>query len=767
MSFELLIDEKYECEINLITCNEDIDVSILLKLIHSDLLLSNFNNPFCKSKFENEKEQLIKYYLNINEKQLIPVKYKKVEGMGGYGRVFPEHSLGLYSIRRQIRHTLAKNKYIDMDIKNCHFEILYQLCKQRNVYPVYLKKYIVKREKYINCLMNTYLININDINKRKDMAKQLFIRILYYGSFDKWLEENKLEYNEEFEYINNFIKELSRELGILGHKIIKDNSKLDELVKIKKEQKSKDLSYNRKGSVVSYYLQEYENRILECIYKFLSDKKIIDIYKNDCVLCADGIMIIKNKFYDGLLEELMNEIKTKFDFDLTLITKAMDEDYLDKLDNHIIDNDVYLFYELKKIEFEKTHFKLMNPTTFAEIMNDESVLLRNQSNFLTAYNHLHYKYIKEYKNKEAIYEKSKFIKKWIDDDKLKIYNKMDFLPKMKCPDNVYNTFSGFNVEKINIEEDKNIIIDNTLIYKHIENLCNNDKVTIKYFINYLALKVQKPYKVVGTSLIFKSGEGVGKDSFFDWFGKKILGAKYYLNEDNIDLIFGHFNSCIENKLLVVINETSGSDTFSKVNRIKNAITREVNIIERKGLEAYENKNNISYIFLTNNDVVMKIDANERRFICIECDSSNANNKIYFDNLYNEFNDDNYIKAFYNYLINIDLTTFDFIKERPETNFYKSLREHNIPIFLKFIEDEYIKSRGKSEESYNDLFIDFNYYLQGGNFKYDTNRIKFGCDIKKYDFIEKIRKEKGFKYYIDFNKFKKYMIKNKYEIDFIE
>jgi hypothetical protein len=347
---------------------------------------------------------------------------------------------------------------------------------------------------------------------------------------------------------------------------------------------------------------------------------------------------------------------------------------------------------------------------------------------------------------------------------------MDFLPKMDVEEGVYNTFSGFNVENKKIDMSGcDIKFEDTKIYEHIKNLCNNEDSTIKYFINTLAMKVQKPNKIMGTSIIFKSIEGCGKDSFFNFFGNKVLGSKYYLNEDKIDLIFGRFNKSIENKLLVCINETSGSDTFTRMNCIKNGITREINMIEIKGVDGYENKNCILYIFFTNNEVVMKIDGNERRFICIECDPSIATDKIYFDALYSEFNNDIFAKLFYDYLMKIDLSKFDFIKERPETNYYKSLREHNIPIFLKFVESEYIKKSNstKIDKSYNDLFSNFTCYLQEGNFRYETNKIKFGCEIKKYDFITKKLIETGTKYFIDFIKFKNYMIKNKYELDFIE
>jgi hypothetical protein len=793
MSFKLdnMTEGRVECILNNIVCYEKIDKKQLLKVINSSLLKKDFNNPFCRKLFMNEKEQLFNYLEKINDMnggQYIPVTYNKTNDMEGFGRVFPERSLGLHSIRRQIRHTLAKAYYIDIDIKNCHFELLFQLCVKADFTPKYLSKYIKNREKYIKLIEDTYLSHIitkgSDKNIKKDIAKRLYIRLLYFGTFENWLKDEKLEYNEEYEDANLFIKKFSEELNKIGKIIIKDNPELEKIVEDKKAKRDNDMTvgqYNKKGSIVSYYLQEYECRILECIFKFMVNKNLINLNKPDCVLCADGIMIPKDKYYDGLLIELEEQIKNEFDFDLKLVTKDMDEDYIDILDKSIINEDVYKHYEFMKEEFEKNHFKLMHPTLYVEIEQvhkDDAILVRNKTNFLDAYNHKYYleeKIIitKGSEDKKVKYETKsyKFITRWINDAEMKIYNKMDFLPKMEVEEGVYNTFNGFKCEKMKIDisecDINNLRFEDTKIYEHIEKLCNNDENTINYFIKTLAMKIQKPYKIMGTSIIFKSIEGCGKDSFFNFFGNKVIGSKFYLNEDKIDLVFGRFNQCIENKLLVCVNETSGTDTFTKMNCIKNAITREVNIIERKGFEGYENRNCILFIFFTNNEVVMKIDGNERRFICIECDNSIAGDKKYFDALHAEFNNDLYAKLFYDYLMNIDLSNFDFIKDRPETNYYKTLREHNIPVFLKFVENEYYKHCAKKDKSYTDLFINFTSYLQEGNFKFETNRVKFGCEMKKYDFIEKKKEEKCMKYKIDFIKFKNYMIKNKYEFDFIE
>ena len=74
----------------------------------------------------------------------------------------------------------------------------------------------------------------------------------------------------------------------------------------------------------SYYLQEYESRILETIYFYCYEKKII---KNNVVLCADGLMIPKDNYKVELLTEFKNIVFEKLGFDLNFSNKKMDQGY--------------------------------------------------------------------------------------------------------------------------------------------------------------------------------------------------------------------------------------------------------------------------------------------------------------------------------------------------------------------------------------------------------------------------------------------------------
>ena len=128
-----------------IILKENIDINVLNKLINSTLLKESFNNPLARI-YKTEKNQLIKYKELIQDDGFAHVKYDRVKNME-CGRSNPNKALGLFSIRREIRQTLSKNKYVDLDIDNCHPVILYQIIEASIFENPYLKSYIEYRQK--------------------------------------------------------------------------------------------------------------------------------------------------------------------------------------------------------------------------------------------------------------------------------------------------------------------------------------------------------------------------------------------------------------------------------------------------------------------------------------------------------------------------------------------------------------------------------------------------------------------------------------------
>ena len=754
-----------------ILCKEPIDIEILDKLISSDLLRENFHNPFAEYNNSNELDQLTKYKALIDKQEFANVRYNKVNGMD-YGRVNPVGALGLFPIRREIRQTLSKSKLIDIDIENAHPVMLLQICEQNNIDHTYLKKYVNFRPKYLEQLQKAYLGSIDNKSELKDKSKQLFIRLLYLGKIDGWFKDNNIELKDTKEYhsTNKFIFRFENEMEEIAKSICDKNPLLVELVKKRKVDQNKK-KYNLNGAVMSYFLQEYECQILECMYHYCVKNKYI--VNNVCVLCADGFMILKDKFKQELLQELEQEVLIKTGFNIKLTTKEMKQDYLDILDDHVIQSDKDdNSYEAKKKQFEKHSFKVMTPLMYATEESEQLTLI-NRNEFKNKYENIICDKVVKTKNSYQIKE-NQFINEWFKDPNNRTYERIDFLPRQTTPEGVYNTFKGFKIDKV--IKTKDIDIKTTLIYKHFMNLCNNEEPVINYVSKWLARKVQKPYKLTNTAILFRSIEGCGKDTFFDWFGHSILGRQYYINEDKIEDIFGKFNPAIENKIIVVVNETNGKDTKEIESSIKNALTRKINSIQYKGKTQFDNTNNIGYVFFSNQENPIKIDINDRRFQAIQCNNQIANNREYFKALRNEIEGDekdDIARAFYDHLMSIECDDYDFTGERVKTEFYNDMKEHNIPVLIKFLESEIISSvykdtiskqiklKEKGVYRASSLFELFNEYVKRNNYNYQTTSTKFGLEIKKFESIEKKQTNMGAKYIINYPALKDFLVEKTY------
>ena len=135
---------------------ETIDMTILDKLINSDLLQTTSWTAGSMT-FENEKQQLLQLKKSIKNNKL-KVVYKMAKY--GYGRVYPQKSLSLCSLRRQVRHTLSFHQYVDIDVVNCHPELLLQICLHNNIKTKYLKRYVENREEILADVQREYNLSL-------------------------------------------------------------------------------------------------------------------------------------------------------------------------------------------------------------------------------------------------------------------------------------------------------------------------------------------------------------------------------------------------------------------------------------------------------------------------------------------------------------------------------------------------------------------------------------------------------------------------------
>ena len=286
MTIPLSIDKK-PSSLDNVVFKEYVDKKIVSRLLKSNYLK------------DDEEIKLKGFKKKITKNGYVNVKYNR---KGGIGRTYGFKGLTYQSFRKCLRHTFCYDKYTDIDIKNAHPTMLKQITDCNGIVNTYLTEYVENREKYLE--------EIIEITKcDRGSAKELFIRILYGGSHKYWLKDLEIDC-----ILPSFVKDLENEMKTISTVIVSSNSSfIKNLPKEKRE---------NKYSIMSYYLQEYEHRILEICYNYLVENKLI---KNNVItLCYDGFMVDKIDNVYELCSNLTKVVKDEIGFDLIFVEKVMD-----------------------------------------------------------------------------------------------------------------------------------------------------------------------------------------------------------------------------------------------------------------------------------------------------------------------------------------------------------------------------------------------------------------------------------------------------------
>ena len=579
--------------------------------------------------------------------------------------------------------------------------------------------------------INVKKANTSQIDKDKQNSEQLLeiIDIKYWDDFDSW---KRIVWAMKQE---GYSMEVARQYSQKS-----SNYKDDGFNNIWNKSPS-NITISQ-GTINYYAKMSDENKYYKIAKSHkMTDDEVMDIntfygIESDMVMSPD---LIPKNFAD-LNKEKQEEINDK----VREFENEKEEDELNK----------------KCLYFEGFHFKVMNPPCFGRTSYNKTLLL-NASEIELQYENV-------FVGRQS---DIKWIKHWRSKKYIRTFENVDFLPPpLACADYTMNTFNGLRAEKLPACDAANI----DLLINHIGVLSGNDAGGTQYIINYLAHAIQKPGELPRVALVFQSDQGTGKNIFFENFVRKLMGTEYLLQTAEMDKVIGRF-SMINNKLFVIMDETSGKDSFTNSDKIKNIITCEQIPWERKGIDGININNCGRYLFFSNNDTPVKIEASDRRYVVFKCSNERQNDSPYFKKMSKMFSDDAVIKTLYNYLLNVDISKWDSIHDRPITQAYKDIQSANIPSMAKWLEDRYYKlnhyvEMGSDHETIeehsivksNPLFQEYKNWLVDNGFKnMDYNVTKFGRELNKYDGVEKKRKSNGMVYVFDFEDLKKYLINKKY------
>lgn len=418
------------------------------------------------------------------------------------------------------------------------------------------------------------------------------------------------------------------------------------------------------------------------------------------------------------------------------------------------------YFEMKS-EFEKTHFKVISPFTYIQVINDKPIQ-RSKTELLQVYDNLWCSKTKVKKNSENSETQEKktvnFVKEWITDPNIRTYKSLVFEPCKKVSDDEYNLWNGWKASKL---QESSLNFENSFMHNHIKYLFGE---LFEYTMDVLAHIIQTGDKI-DVCHILCSVPGVGKDLFLNYFGLNILGSDYYLNEDHLEMMIGgSFNEDISRKVLIVLNESKRAKTDDIIEAIKNAITREYNSIRIKNEKTRHEKNNITWMSLTNNFDSFKIEHGDRRFLANKIPNTYKGDTTYFKNLVEEIERKTFDRAFYNFLNNRKIKIKHFQNERPSTSYYKDLQERNIPISAQFLvnimqeEIDELDVLKMPAKSFYDRYILF---LKQNGYEFKHTMTKFGLEMKQYSVVEKFNTKKCIMYTINIKALEAFLSKEKY------
>ena len=452
------------------------------------------------------------------------------------------------------------------------------------------------------------------------------------------------------DWLNNFRKEL---------KTIHKQFAKDPAFKLhKKKRIDNNNDYNHEASYMNILLCDFENKILQTIFKGLGSPK-------DCVLIFDGLMIPKEMPYD--LAKLESVVEKSLGIEIKLEIKEMTEGfelgfdismelepYVEATNNTFDFTDKYdycdFFKEFNGLEYEDVieDVLIKYPKVVVHILDNEGCYIKKMENGNMCV-------VKALKTSDLKFK--------IKPSPITLSSVLSLLPNsfksiscklIDCPENEFNIWSGFQAKLVDVSSGYS---NEFLRMKQfiMEVWANNDLAVYNHIINWFAGLVKNLGGINQMALVMVAQQGTGKNTFAD-FMKLILRSCNCATVDGIGEVVGRFNTILQGKRLIVVNELcSTKDEFrSNFDKIKGKITDSTIGIEPKGVNKYEIDNIGNYILFTNHRDAVVVEERDRRYSIHEMSDCRINDKEYFTNLRKDCFKQNVADEFYTYLMGIEL-----------------------------------------------------------------------------------------------------------------
>ena len=269
---------------------------------------------------------------------------------------------------------------------------------------------------------------------------------------------------------------------------------------------------------------------------------------------------------------------------------------------------------------------------------------------------------------------------------MEFYKSVDFIPYLVKPietnKDIFNMFEGFRYPYIKgqVEIKQSVVpwID------HILNIiCCGDVELAKTLTQWMAHIVQIPAEKA-FAIILYGKQGTGKSILYEFF-TRCIGKDLGLQVGKLEDLTQTHNTHVRGKLIVNANEATNEPAIRDVNILKGLITETDLIINPKGVNQYTVSNYSRLMITSNYEQCMRLDKDDRRYMCLAISDSKKNNDDYFAPLIAGLTNEETQADFFNYLANYDIK--DFKQQRPPlTNMKRSMIGMNVSNIVSYVLD---------------------------------------------------------------------------------
>jgi len=293
----------------------------------------------------------------------------------------------------------------------------------------------------------------------------------------------------------------------------------------------------------------------------------------------------------------------------------------------------------------------------------------------------------------------------------------------------YNMWKGFSVKpkKGNAE----------IFWNHVrENICDGKEDIYIYVRKWIAAVFQKPTEL-HTSLVLCGSQGVGKNIFAESLG--YLLGQHFSSINNMETLFSRFNSSSKYAVLTHVDEAMWGGYKSNAGQLKSKIAGEYACIEEKGKDVIQMRNTNHYIFSSNEDFPISIDADDRRFVVLNVSDNRKEDHQYFGELVSQLKYGGYAALLHD-ILNEDIDGFN-LRKLPNSDSSLRIKLKTGGSAAKYIHDALSQSSFDTlavglrqwddqltKQELFDMYLD---WCKSENEKNTLERSRFGNAMNKY------------------------------------